>query len=438
MLETELAGLMDPRAVAVLEKLEQAGRRAWIVGGAPRDALLGIHPLDYDIATAALPGEGLALFGRQAHASGLAHGTITVVEEGLACEVTTLRMDGSYSDHRRPDAVRFVDDIMADLARRDFTVNAICWSPRDGLVDPWSGICDLAAGRLRAVGDARLRFGEDALRILRGLRFMARFGLEPEAATARAMLEQADLLDMVARERLAVERRGILTAPWRSLAWAAPAVIWRHAWPLLWEMPGVTEATWSHLLPAAVAAEPESSHLALLRSCLGGPGQREAAEALLRDQQLPRALRRRLHEALGALSHWSALLAGKRSVSDAELRLAARELHATKMSPVSQLALGLLQCLEADDPWLPLGEGTGLLEQAVAEDHRVLREGDFVRLQDLAIDGHDLEYLGIGAARRSPLLHRLLAAVIHERVANARTPLLELARCLDAADRGRV
>ncbi len=439
-LERQLAGLMDPRALAVLERLERAGRRAWIVGGAPRDALLGIRPQDYDIATQAPPGEGLQLFGRQAHASGLAHGTITVVEEGLACEVTTLRMDGSYSDHRRPDEVCFVDDILADLARRDFTVNAVCWSPRDGLLDPWSGIDDLGVGRLRAVGDARLRFGEDALRILRGLRFMARFGLEPEAATAQAMLEQAELLDRVAPERLAVERSGILAAPWRALAWAAPAAIWRRAWPLLWKLPGVTEANWPCLLPGTVVVEqePDAGHLALLRSCLGSPGQRETAEALLRDQQLPRTVRRRLHEALGALAHWSALLAGRPDITDGELRLAAREIHATKMSEVSALALLVLQRLGPDDPWLPLGEGAGLLERAAREDHRVLSEGDYVRMGNLAVDGHDLERLGIGAARRSRILYRLLAAVVHESVANEKTPLLELARRLDTADSGRV
>ncbi|MDI9469703.1 MAG: hypothetical protein QM296_05795 [Bacillota bacterium] len=438
-LERQILGLLDPRALAVLETLERAGRRAWIVGGALRDALLGLWPQDYDIATQALPEESLRLFGRQAHATGLAHGTITVLQEGLACELTTLRVDGSYSDHRRPDTVRFVTDIQADLARRDFSINAIAWSPRDGLLDPWGGISDLGEGLLRAVGDPRQRFAEDALRILRGLRFMARFGLEPETATAQAMLEQAESLNNVARERLAVERAGILTAPWRSLAWSAPTAIWRHAWPRLWEISNAKEETWPRLLPPAAAAdsEPDSSCLALLRSCLGRPGQQEVAELLLRDQQLPRAARRRLHDGLNALAHWYGLLAGREHIEDRELRHAAREIHATRAGAVSALALGVLELLEADDPWLPLGQSRALLERAVAEERRVTQEGDFVRLQDLAIDGLDLKWLGIAASRRGRLLHELLDAVVHERVVNDKEALLALALRLSSQTPGQ-
>ncbi|MGH7272070.1 MAG: CCA tRNA nucleotidyltransferase, partial [Polyangiaceae bacterium] len=173
-----------PRDVVDLcERLRTKGKRAWIVGGCVRDLLLGRTANDWDIATDARPDELLKVFPR-AIPTGIEHGTVTVVKAGHHYEVTTLRGEGTYSDGRRPDWVEFVDDITADLARRDFTVNAIALDPLDGkVIDPFDGRGDLARGVLRAVGDPRARFAEDGLRVLRAARFVASLELTLDADT---------------------------------------------------------------------------------------------------------------------------------------------------------------------------------------------------------------------------------------------------------------
>lgn len=165
-----------PVASAV-RMLENHGFEAYVVGGCVRDSLLGLTPHDWDICTSALPEEMQAVFdGFRVIETGKAHGTLTVLVDGMPLEITTYRVDGAYSDHRRPDGVRFVSRIEEDLARRDFTVNSMAWHPEHGLRDPFGGEEDLRKRLLRAVGDPGLRFEEDALRIMRALRFAAAYG----------------------------------------------------------------------------------------------------------------------------------------------------------------------------------------------------------------------------------------------------------------------
>jgi tRNA nucleotidyltransferase (CCA-adding enzyme) len=192
-----------PRDVIDLcERLRSKGKRAWIVGGCVRDLLLGRVAADWDVATDARPKELLAVFPR-AIPTGIDHGTVTVVSSGRHYEVTTLRGEGGYSDGRRPDWVEFVDDITADLARRDFTVNAMAVDPVDGeLIDPFGGRGDLARGVLRAVGDAKERFAEDGLRVLRAARFVATLELELDPDTEAAIGPTLDTFRKVAMERV--------------------------------------------------------------------------------------------------------------------------------------------------------------------------------------------------------------------------------------------
>ena len=201
-----------PNAVLeLMERLEEAGFETWVVGGCVRDHLMGNTPHDYDCCTAAEPQQMQALFAdRQLVLAGLKHGTVGVVTEEGVVEITTFRTEGGYLDSRHPDWVRFVRDVKEDLARRDFTVNAMAYSPRRGLCDPFGGQEDLKNGILRAVGDPVLRFREDALRILRGLRFAARFGFEIEQNTRRAMHTEIAGLDTLARERVMTELEGFL------------------------------------------------------------------------------------------------------------------------------------------------------------------------------------------------------------------------------------
>ncbi len=196
-------------ASAVISALEENGYEAFAVGGCVRDTLLGRVPNDWDITTDARPDEIRRLFsflyGFSAIPTGIAHGTVTVLSEGKPVEVTTYRVDGEYSDHRRPDSVEFCSELNSDLARRDFTVNAMAYSEAAGLVDPFGGCDDLEKGVIRCVGDPRRRFSEDALRILRAFRFAAVLGFGIEEKTAEAALDMKGELALVSRERVCAE-----------------------------------------------------------------------------------------------------------------------------------------------------------------------------------------------------------------------------------------
>ncbi len=201
-----------PSGVSVLlARLEQVGYEAYLVGGCVRDAYMGIAPQDYDITTSALPEQTKEVF-RDARVieTGLAHGTLTVLTDCGPVEITTYRQDGDYSDHRHPDAVYFTRSLEEDLARRDFTINAMAMDRRQNLVDLYGGRADIDAKIVRCVGDAERRFEEDALRILRALRFAARFGFSLEAKTQAAMERKKDLLKTVAAERIFAELCGLL------------------------------------------------------------------------------------------------------------------------------------------------------------------------------------------------------------------------------------
>ena len=194
----------------VLQRLEAAGYEAYLVGGCVRDLVRGVTPHDCDIATSARPKAVLALFEGFAIPTGLQHGTVTVREGGESFEVTTFRADGAYSDHRRPDSVRFSDSLQEDLRRRDFTVNAMAMDLRGGIYDFHGGAEDLRAGIIRCVGDPAVRFDEDALRIMRALRFSATLGFAIEENTVAAMERCAPLLRHIAAERLREEMTKLL------------------------------------------------------------------------------------------------------------------------------------------------------------------------------------------------------------------------------------
>ncbi len=202
---------IPPYALDVVTRLEDHGFEAYVVGGCVRDSLMGRHPADWDVCTAATPEEVLRVFKRfHVIKTGLKHGTVTVRSRHQNVEVTTFRLDGGYSDNRHPDAVTFVSRVEEDLARRDFTINAMAYSPTRGLVDAFGGQADLAAGVIRCVGEPDERFHEDGLRILRALRFAARFGFELERETAASIRRNRHLLGNISAERLFKELKGIL------------------------------------------------------------------------------------------------------------------------------------------------------------------------------------------------------------------------------------
>ncbi len=194
--------IVPPDVTQICERLRERGKRAWIVGGCVRDALLGKGAADWDVATDARPEELMRSFPK-AIPTGLQHGTVTIVSKGHHYEVTSLRGETTYTDGRRPDAVHFVDDITADLARRDFTMNAIAVDPWSGeLIDPFGGRADLDARVLRAVGDPLERFAEDGLRVLRAARFVATLEVELDAKTLSAISPTLDTYRKVSSERI--------------------------------------------------------------------------------------------------------------------------------------------------------------------------------------------------------------------------------------------
>ena len=216
---------LDPGAAALLDALHAAGYAAYAVGGCVRDSLLGRTAHDWDLCTSALPQQVMELFGaEQCIPTGLQHGTVTIKYGGQLYETTTFRTEGSYTDGRHPDEVQFVPDVREDLARRDFTINAMAYNEAEGLVDPFGGQKDLQNGLLRAVGEPQQRFTEDALRILRLYRFAARFGFALDTATARAARQLAPHLDCISAERIQEELAKLLIAP-QPGAYLEPAVL---------------------------------------------------------------------------------------------------------------------------------------------------------------------------------------------------------------------
>ena len=260
--------------VQVCARLREAGYRAWIVGGCVRDLLLGRAVQDWDVASSALPQQVQKVF-RRVIPTGIDHGTVTVLLDGEGYEVTTLRGDGAYSDGRRPDEVFFVQDIAEDLARRDFTVNAIAYEPiAHLLVDPHGGLADVDGRLLRAVGDPAKRFAEDGLRILRGARFVATLDFELEAETEAAFRGALDVYAKVSPERIREEWLKAMKAERPSRAFEVmerTGILGRTCPPLaeLKELP--------HPGPAGEPSDLFELSLRALDASTGAPHERVAA-----------------------------------------------------------------------------------------------------------------------------------------------------------------
>lgn len=200
------------KANKVIRILQDAGFEAWVVGGCVRDAILGREAADWDITTNALPDQVKDLFSHTVD-TGLKHGTVTVLMGGEGFEVTTYRIDGTYLDGRHPESVTFTRSLTEDLRRRDFTINAMAYNDSQGLQDIFGGIEDLEAGRIRCVGEPTERFSEDALRILRGVRFSAQLGFTIDLATRAAMKQLAPSLVAISAERIQTELVKLLVSP---------------------------------------------------------------------------------------------------------------------------------------------------------------------------------------------------------------------------------
>jgi len=390
MRDYNLTMTVTDSAAQVLRTLEAAGESAWLVGGCVRDALRGVTPHDFDICTSALPEKTLALF-ENAHPTGVEHGTVTVVIGGEPIEVTTYRSDGEYADRRHPTGVTFVRSIEQDLARRDFTVNAMAWSPERGLCDPFGGKSDLERGILRAVGDPRERFREDALRMLRALRFAARCEFEVERETAAAMHELRELVRDVSAERVTSELIGLLECE------GAADIALEYRDLLAVRLPSLENA-------------PDEVFTRLAREKSRDPVTRLALLAEKSDIAL---LRLRRADAQSAGKIRSRLQSGApRSVADT-MRL---------VQSVGER--DALRCLYAYDA---CGEDT-----APARELLMLLPADYLcrSAADLKVGGREMLALGISGTAAGEMLARLMDLVTDGILPNERTALLAAAKAL--------
>ena len=215
--------------IHILNTLEHSGYEARLVGGCVRDTLLHRRPNDWDVATAAAPEAVTELFERTVP-TGIRHGTVTVLYGGSACEVTTYRVEGAYSDHRRPDSVRFTSRLEEDLSRRDFTINAMAMDASLAITDPFGGREDLSRRLIRCVGDARERFTEDALRMLRAVRFAAQLDFALDSAALEAIAGCAPLCSALSPERVAAELRAVLASRDPDMVWVMADLGLLNAW----------------------------------------------------------------------------------------------------------------------------------------------------------------------------------------------------------------
>ena len=378
---------LDPGAAALLTRLHAAGHAAYAVGGCVRDSLLGQTPHDWDLCTSATPEQVLELFGK-AHCipTGLQHGTVTVKHGGELYEITTFRTEGAYSDGRHPDHVAFVPDVKEDLARRDFTINAMAYNAEEGLIDPFGGQNDLAAGIVRAVGEPQRRFEEDALRILRLYRFAARFSFAIDPATGQAARALCRHLDCVSEERIAEELSRLLAAP-------APGA-YLEAEVLAVIFPELDAAELPESRRILDALEPGMEHvpvrLAALLCPLGEAGARAALKRLKCSNALTGTVATLVREAAAEMPGTALTLTARRFLSRYDLAT----------------ITDLTALCSARHP--EQAEAFAALQQEAA---RLVETNACCRINQLAVNGRDLMDAGI---RPGPGLRRVLDALLEQ------------------------
>ena len=454
---------LDPGAALLLDALHGAGHAAYAVGGCVRDSLLGLDPHDWDLCTSARPEQVMALFGEEkCIPTGLQHGTVTVKQGGRLYETTTFRTEGAYSDGRHPDAVCFVPDVREDLARRDFTINAMAYSAEEGLIDPFGGRDDLAAHLVRAVGEPERRFEEDALRILRLYRFAARFGFAIDPATGAAARALGPHLDCVSAERIQEELLKLLAAP-RPGSYLEPAVLA----VILPELePEKQPERFAELCRTIDRIEPTAENvparLAALLWPLGEAGARKALRKLKCSNALTDEVTVLEREAGGGAGSfllprsrdrwagsssedrplgWDPAAAGSRAgdgmartVSEeeapgtpgSEMQLTAKRLLGRYELPTIQRLTALCSARHPDQ--------TGAFAALRAEAERLTAENACCRVSQLAVNGRDLMAAGVrpGPGLRQ-VLNALLEAVITGQTPNEKDALLAAAAQFSAS-----
>ncbi len=429
------------KAARILDRLMNAGHEAYVVGGCVRDSLLGIEPHDWDITTSARPEAVKALFKKTVD-TGLKHGTVTVLLQGEGFEVTTYRVDGAYKDGRHPEKVTFTSSLAEDLRRRDFTINAMAYNDRDGLVDLFGGQKDLEEGLIRAVGCPRERFSEDALRIMRAVRFAARFGFRIEEKTREAAASMAGNLKLVSAERIRAELDALLVSPHpemlRDLYEMGITAVFLPEFDLCMETPQVNPhhmyTVGEHTIQSIRGVAPDLTlRLTMLLHDFGKPAARttdsrgidhfwghpEISEKISRDilRRLRYDNRTRDRVLKLVLCHDDIL-----RLTEAGIRR-----YMVKIGP--DLFPLLLQVKAADiraQSMYMRAQKESILLRAGILYERVARRGDCVRMADLAVKGEDLIRAGMEPGpRMGEVLKAMFEEVLENPRHNTRSWLLE-------------
>lgn len=430
----------------ILERLETAGYPAFVVGGCVRDHLMGLSPHDFDITTAAPPRETERVFADcRVIETGIKHGTVTVLYKGASVEITTFRVDGEYSDGRHPDSVSFSRNIQDDLARRDFTMNGIAFSPRRGFVDPFGGERDIRAGVIRAIGDADKRFSEDALRVVRALRFSATLGFPIEEKTAAAMDAHKNDLRKVSAERIFAELKRLLRGrDVKRVLLEFPAVF-SVIIPPLADTIGYEQGSkfhnstlYEHTARAVEAAPPTvEMRLAMLFHDLGKPSCRivkdgechyyghaavsaEMAGELLRALKCDNALRERVVH----IVHYH----------DIPVDTSRRYIRRQLAKHGAELFADIMEAHIADDSAKAPHclERIPKIREVMALAEEISREEPSLSIKSLAISGKDLKGIVPPSPLMGEILSRLLAEVVDEELPNEKNALLNRAVELNA------
>lgn len=439
--------VLPPQVLDALDRLHQAGYEAWIVGGCVRDLLLGRVPTDYDITTSALPPQTKEVFrDRRVVETGIRHGTVTLLEEGMPLEITTYRVDGTYSDARHPDGVTFTTSLREDAARRDFTVNAMAYAPGLGLRDYFGGQEDLARQLIRAVGDPDRRFQEDALRVLRAIRFASVLDFALEEETAAAARRQAAGLQKVSAERVFQELSKLLCGPKAGQVLLAYPDILGQVIPELLPMVGFDHRNCHHCYDVYTHTAVAVDHvppqlplrLAMLLHDIGKPdtfslgedGQGhfyghprrsvELAEGILLRLRAPKKLR---EQVLTLVRYHDAQI----EEDPARLR---RWLH--KLGPEGFFALLAIQRGDAAGQAPAYCTRIERADRLESQARALLAQTPCLTLADLAVNGHDLLQLGYWGPTLGRALQRLLEEVLAGRLANEKAALLQWTRENDA------
>lgn len=393
-----------PQAIQnTIDRLEQCGFEAYAVGGAVRDFLLNLSPKDWDIATSALPQNVIDIFGeKNCIPTGIKHGTITLVKDAQMIEITTYRVDGEYGDNRHPDRVVFSKSITEDLSRRDFTINAMAYAPKVGIVDLFGGQKDLAAKIIRTVSTPEKRFSEDGLRIIRGLRFGAVLGFDIEENTKLAMHQCKSLLGNIARERLQSELSKLVLAD-------RPEEILTEFSDVFAEFLGIK---------TEFCPNKWSENAKLLGSC---PLNLPLRLAILLDKA---ASNTPPHKILRELKYDNKTIYTAKIISNYIDKEILPEPICIKhiLSELGENTLRLV--LEAKRV---KNRDIAVIYNIM---EKIISSNQCCKLKDLKIDGNDLIHLGISGKEIGRILKSLLNEVIEERCENKRSALIELAERL--------